>query len=68
MKSLNNIQNLSEGLQELSLKEKENINAGAGFAHDIGTFIRFIWLTGPQGSGIVGAAADYKANQIRCSC
>ncbi|MGF7215793.1 hypothetical protein GGR92_001933 [Spirosoma lacussanchae] len=64
---------LDNQLAELSHLEVREISGGDGFAHDIGTAIRFGLHYIKYGAvipahGIAMAYADYAANKAKCNC
>lgn len=60
MKKLDKLSNLTT----LTPEDTSQINGG-GFAHDVGTALRFAWIYGTEGYG--SAVADYAVNQVKCN-
>ena len=56
---------------ELDSTEANTVNGGVGFAHDVGTALRFAWVCLTSGGPIHGqpaAALDYAVNKVKCGC
>ncbi|MCP4762134.1 MAG: bacteriocin [archaeon] len=52
-------------LEELDVKELQKIEGG-GFAHDVGTGLRFLWVGLTRGT--TEAIVDYARNEVLCDC
>ena len=55
---------IPDNFRELSPREKYTYTGG-GFAYDVGRFIRFVIIAGPNGQFTPAAIIDAAANQLQ---